>query len=52
MDYSAMPDLEKWVLDRLAKIDVAIRKMTELYDFHGIFSELHQFATVICHILF
>ena len=44
VDYSAMPDLEKWVLDRLAKIDVAIRKMTEVYDFHGIFSELHQFC--------
>ena len=44
VDYSAMPDLEKWVLDRLATIDVAIRKMTELYDFHGIFSELHQFC--------
>ncbi len=44
VDYAAMPDLEKWVLDRLATIDVAIRKMTELYDFHGIFSELHQFC--------
>jgi isoleucyl-tRNA synthetase len=44
VDYSAMPDLEKWVLGRLATIDVAIRKMTEMYDFHGIFSELHQFC--------
>ena len=44
VDYAAMPDLEKWLLDRLAKIDVAIRKMTEAYDFHGIFSELHQFC--------
>ena len=44
VDYSAMPDLEKWVLHRLATIDVAIRKMTEIYDFHGIFSELHQFC--------
>ncbi len=42
--YSAMPDLEKWVLHRLATIDVTIRKLTEEYDFHGIFSELHQFC--------
>ena len=44
IEYAAMPDLEKWVLDRLASIDVAIREMTEIYDFHGIFSELHQFC--------
>ena len=44
VDYLVMPDLEKWVLDRLATIDVAIREMTEKYDFHGIFSELHQFC--------
>ncbi len=44
VDYATMPDLEKWVLDRLAKIDVAIRKMTEAFNFHGIFYELHQFC--------
>ena len=42
--YADMPELEKWVLHRLASIDVAIRDMTETYDFHGIFSELHQFC--------
>ena len=44
VDYSSMPDLEKWVLHRLASIDASIREMTESYDFHGIFSELHQFC--------
>ena len=44
VNYETMPDLEKWVLDRLAKIDVAIRKMTEAFNFHGIFYELHQFC--------
>ena len=43
-DYAAMPDLEKWILHRLASIDVGLREMTESYDFHGIFSELHQFC--------
>jgi isoleucyl-tRNA synthetase len=40
--YADMPELEKWVLHRLASIDAAIREMTETHDFHGIFSELHQ----------
>jgi isoleucyl-tRNA synthetase len=42
--YAEMPALEKWVLGRIATIDAAIREMTEDYDFHGIFSELHQFC--------
>ena len=39
--YADMPELEKWMLNRLAEIDVKIRSMTETYDFHGIFTELH-----------
>ncbi len=39
--YDDMPALERWVLHRLAEIDLRIRKMTEAYDFHGIFTELH-----------
>ena len=42
LGYADMPELEKWVLHRLASIDAAIREMTETYEFHGIFSELHQ----------
>jgi isoleucyl-tRNA synthetase len=33
--------LEKWVVNRLAELDVKIRAMTDEYDFHGIFTELH-----------
>ena len=36
-----MPALERWVLHRLAEIDDRIRTLTETYDFHGIFTELH-----------
>ena len=39
--YADMPELEKWVLMRLAELDVKIRKLTDEYDFHGIFTELH-----------
>jgi len=42
--YADMPDLEKWVLHRIATLDGQIREMTENYDFHGIFTELHQFC--------
>ena len=39
--HDQMPALERWVLHRLAKIDERIRSLTETYDFHGIFTELH-----------
>ena len=39
--YDEMPALERWVLHRIAEVDIAVRRMTESYDFHGIFSELH-----------
>ena len=44
VDRAVMPALEKWVLHRVAEIDANIRNMTEAYDFHGIFSELHLFC--------
>jgi len=44
VDYADMPDLEKWVLHRIATLDSKIRSMTDTYDFHGIFTELHQFC--------
>ena len=48
VDYDAMPELEKWILNRLAELDVKIRAMTDEYDFHGIFTELILFVTAIC----
>ena len=39
--HDQMPALERWVLHRLAQIDERIRSLTETYDFHGIFTELH-----------
>ena len=44
VDYDTMPDLEKWILHRVAVLDRKIRSMTNAYDFHGIFTELHQFC--------
>ncbi len=41
-----MPELERWVLHRLAELDEAVRKGYGEYDFAGVFSRLFQFATV------
>ncbi|MFN3259742.1 MAG: isoleucine--tRNA ligase [Pikeienuella sp.] len=41
-----MPELERWLLHRLAELDEAVRKGYGEYDFAGVFSKLFQFATV------
>lgn len=41
-----MPELERWVLHRLAELDHAVRKGFETYDFQGVFQKLFNFCTV------
>ncbi|TRW97376.1 isoleucine--tRNA ligase [Paracoccus sp. M683] len=41
-----MPELEQWILHRLAQLDHAVRKGYEAYDFQGVFQTLFQFCTV------
>ncbi len=41
-----MPDLERWVLHRLAGLDATVRKGIDTYDFTLIFRELHEFCAV------
>ena len=41
-----MPELERWVLHRLAELDALVRERTEAYDFHTIFTNLHNFCAV------
>ncbi|MFQ5439284.1 MAG: isoleucine--tRNA ligase, partial [Paracoccaceae bacterium] len=43
---AAMPELERWVLHRLAELDHAVRTGYARYDFQGVFQILFQFATV------
>jgi len=40
------PELERWVLHRLAQLDAMIREAGTSYDFHGLFNELHNFCAV------
>lgn len=46
LSHSEMPELERWVLHRLWVIDRDIRRDCENFDFHGIFSALHNFCAV------
>ena len=41
-----MPELEQWVLHRLAQLDHKVRQGYDAYDFQGVFQALFQFATV------
>ncbi|MGY6696540.1 MAG: isoleucine--tRNA ligase [Roseinatronobacter sp.] len=40
-----MPELEQWVLHRLAELDTEVRKGFAAYDFQGVFQKLFTFAT-------
>ena len=46
VDPAEMPELERWVLHRLAELDHVVRKGYDAYDFQGVFQQLFNFATV------
>ena len=41
-----MPELERWVLHRLAELDHKVRAGYDAYDFQGVFQAIFTFATV------
>ncbi len=41
-----MPELERWVLHRLAELDAQVREGYAKYDFQGVFQAIFTFATV------
>jgi len=46
IDHGSMPELEKFILHRLAELDVLIRDCCSKYDFHTMFTALHNFCAV------
>ena len=44
--YADLPELERWVLHRLAELDASFRQAVEDFDFHLIATELHNFCAV------
>jgi isoleucyl-tRNA synthetase len=45
VEATAMPELERWVLHRLAEMDALVRQCCNDFDFHRLFVELHTFCT-------
>ena len=41
-----MPELEQWVLHRMAELDSVVRKGYAAYDFQGVFRAIFDFATL------
>ena len=41
-----MPELDRWVLHRLAELDAKVRESARDYEFHSLFTELHSFCAV------
>ncbi|ETX30549.1 isoleucine--tRNA ligase [Roseivivax isoporae] len=41
-----MPELERWVLHRLAELDVRVREGYRSFDFQGVFRTLFDFCTI------
>ena len=41
-----MPELERWVLHRLSEIDELVRDRAATFDFHDMFTALHNFCAV------
>ncbi len=46
VDPADMPELEQWVLHRLAELDHKVRSGYQSFDFQGVFSAIFNFATV------
>lgn len=46
VERTAMPELERFVLHRLAVLDEVVRKGFDAFDFQGVFQAVFQFATV------
>ena len=46
VDPKDMPELERWVLHRLAELDHKVRTGYASFDFQGVFSTIFNFATV------
>ncbi|MBS0517213.1 MAG: isoleucine--tRNA ligase [Proteobacteria bacterium] len=46
VEFVELPELERWVLHRLAELDAMFRPAVDDFDFHKIATELHNFCTV------
>ncbi len=46
VDPKEMPELERWVLHRLAELDAQVRKNVEDFDFHALYQAVYNFCAI------
>ena len=46
IDRDSMPEIERWVLNRVYELDKSLRQSCESFEFHNFFNELHNFCSV------
>ncbi|MFE3839293.1 isoleucine--tRNA ligase [Pseudogemmobacter sonorensis] len=46
VEVAQMPELEQWVLHRLAELDAEVRRLYRAFDFSGVFQILFNFGTI------
>ena len=46
VDYDNLPQLEKWLLHRTYEMNNSIKEKIEGYQFHAIYTEVHNFCTI------
>jgi isoleucyl-tRNA synthetase len=46
VDAADMPELEQWMLHRMAELDVVVREGYDAYNFQHVFQQLFQFCTI------
>ena len=44
VEFDEMPELEKWLAARLYELDTTVTEKANAYDFHSVFTELHDFC--------
>ena len=44
--YDEMPELDRWVLHRIFQLDKMVRDSCNSYEFHSLFTELHNFCAI------
>jgi isoleucyl-tRNA synthetase len=44
LDHAEMPELERWILHRLTELDRHVRTCIDAFDFHALFTALHNFC--------
>ncbi|MGE5147214.1 MAG: class I tRNA ligase family protein, partial [Candidatus Eiseniibacteriota bacterium] len=42
----ALPELERWILHRVAALDAELRRACSVFEFHGFYAALHNFCAV------